>query len=367
MRVRRFEEGDRARIERFNARLRAGGAAWEVYPEGPTDSSSEEPVRSRLFVAEVDDEVRGAVWLREHEFWIDGRVVRAGWAKYPVSESLVDARHGGVAGALIIKLMREQPLLMSLGMGGHGGAFARLLSSMRWATDDVPFFVSIVRPARVLRHLKHLRRTRARRVALDLLAYSGLGWAGWTALSGIRSLATGRRPAPLEIDVVPGFGSWADDLWQDLRGAYGFTARRDVAMLDAVYPASMPVERLRLRRSGRDIGWATVLRRDLSAVRETPFGPLRIGMLADTFARPEDALAVTAAATAYLRSHDLDLLISNQRHTAWVAALAGNGFLRAPTQFAFYRSPAMAKLLAAAATPLDLHVNRGDCDGPVFA
>lgn len=367
MRVRRYEEADRERIERFNARLRVGGASWEVYPEGPGDSMSEEPVRSRLFVAEMDDEVHGAVWLREHEFWVDGKPVRLGWAKYPVSESLVDPRHGGVAGALIIKLMREQPLLMSLGMGGHGGAFARLLASMRWVTDEVPFFVSIVRPSRVLRHLTHLRGTPVRRAVLDVLAFSGLGWAGWTALSGVRALTAGVRPAPLDVEVVDRFGSWADDLWQDTRGTYGLVARRDVAMLDVVFPSAMPVERLRLRRAGRDIGWATVLRRDLSDVRDTPFGPLRIGMLADTLARPEDARAVTSAATAYLISHDLDLLISNQRHPAWADALVATGFLRAPTQFAFYRSAAMAKLLVARSSPLDLHVNRGDCDGPVFA
>ena len=49
-----------------------------------------------------------------------------------------------------------------------------------------------------------------------------------------------------------------------------------------------------------------------------------------------------------------------------VHALERSGFFRAPTQFAYYRSPAMTKLLALAATPLDHHVNRGDCDGPIW-
>jgi len=367
VKVRRYEEADRQRIARFNARLAAGGVRWEVYPEGPADAMADEPVRSRLFVAELDDEVRGAVWLREHDFWIDGKVVRAGWAKYPVSESLIAPAYGGVAGALVIKLMREQPLLMSLGMGGHTGAFARLLASMRWTTDEVPFFVRLVRPSRVLRRLKHVRRTPVRRVALDLLALSGLGWAAWSAFSAVRTIAGGGRAPRLEVTVVDRFGDWADALWCETRDAYGVVARRDAAMLNAAFPPEMPVERLRMRRGGRDVGWATVLRRDLSTVRDTPFGPLKVGMVADALSRPEEAHAVTSAATSHLLSRDVDLLIANQRHPAWTRALLASGYLQAPTQFAFYRSPALTKLLAASPAPLDFHVNRGDCDGPVFA
>lgn len=367
MNVRRFIADDGPRIDRFNQRLAASGVRWTVYGEGPHDLREGEPVSSRLFVAETADEIRGAVWLREHDFWIRGAPARAGWAKYPVSESLVDQAFGGVPGALLIKLIREQPRLMALGMGGHGGAFARLLKGMRWRGDLVPSFVRIVRPTRVLRRLSIVRRTPARRLLLDALALSGLGWLGGKAVDLVASRGERSARRGVEVTVVERFDAWADSIWERARDRYDFVARRDVAMLNSIYPSTMPVTRLRMSRAGRDIGWACVLRRDLTAKDQTPFGALRVGLVADAFGEPSDADAITAAAVAYLRSTSVDLMFSNQAHPAWGAALKRCGFHSAPSQFAFYRSPKLDAALGDDAPNATFHVNRGDCDGPLFS
>jgi hypothetical protein len=57
-------------------------------------------------------------------------------------------------------------------------------------------------------------------------------------------------------------------------------------------------------------------------------------------------------------------VFSNQLHPVWVASLRQVGFILAPSNFAFYRSPALAKLGVDFA--LAAHVNRGDCDGPIW-
>jgi hypothetical protein len=364
MNVRRYLPEDAVRIQRFNERLKAGGVRWTVYPESPHDALPGSPIRSRLFVAVDGDEVRGAVWLREHEFLAGGERVLAGWAKYPVSEGLLSPAFGGVAGAMMMRLVREQPRLMALGMGGQGGAFARLLKGMRWLGDEVPFYFLPERPFAVLRRLRHVRSTRVRRLVLDALAFSGMGWLGWKAVSAVRGLS-GAKVRGVEAVVVDRFGSEADEVWERCGPAYGFLAVRDAAMLNAVYPAGMPVTRLLVRGNGRLLGWACVAQRNLTEADATPFGRLSVGLVADGLAAPRDAAAVVAAAAEYLRRAGMELLFSNQFNPAWTEALESVGFVRGPSQFAFLRAPRLASLAGEAQIAAS-HINRGDCDGPVF-
>ncbi len=368
--IRRFAAADGPAIERLNARLVAGGATDRVWPEGPAEQHRDGPIRERLFVAADGAEVRGGVWLREHAFRIGGADVPIGWAKYPVAESLVAPEHSGVPGSLLFQLLREQPRLMALGLGGPEGPFARMLARLGWAGEVVPFLFRIVRPFRVLRGLTHVRSSAARRVILDALAFSGAGAAGVYALQVARG-ARGRRAAVgVDVDVVPDFGAWSDEIWTRCRDAYGCLSVRDGAMLRALYPETQQaIHRLRVRRGGRDLGWAVTLR--FQAPPEAPdrhFGRLRVGVVVDALALPSEAMAVAAAATADLAvgSDRVDLVFSNQSHAAWIEALEGLGYLQGPSNFAYYRAPPVEKLLGPDVKANGLLVNRGDCDGPAW-
>lgn len=365
MRVRRFEAGDSSGIARLNARLADGGADWTVWPEGAEQRAG--PLRARLFVA--DDgagEIRGAAWIHEHEFWYRGEAIDAGWAKYPVAESLISPQYAGVAAALLVKLTREQPRLMALGMGGTGGQFARLLASMRWTGENLPFLIKVLRPTRVLRRLPALRRSPSRAVLADALALSGLGELGGRAVVGL--LAAGAPSSQgLALEEVTHFEGWADEIWERSRGQHTFIARRDAAMLNGMYPASMPVRRFRVRRDGAVIGWVVTLFRDLAYARPTAFGPLRVGMLVDGLGLIADVPTLVRASLDALAADRPDVVFSNQADVRWIAALRQNGFVSGPSQFAFSASPKMADLLRDPSVRLHMHMNRGDCDGPMFA
>jgi hypothetical protein len=60
-----------------------------------------------------------------------------------------------------------------------------------------------------------------------------------------------------------------------------------------------------------------------------------------------------------------DLLVSNQTHDAWNAALRRCGFVRGPSNFVFAASPAMRKILGTEENFGHMHINRGDGDGPI--
>lgn len=369
LRIRPAEPGDDAAIGRLNERLKAGGWDLPVYGDDPAASVPGAPVRDRLFVAAEGDEIRGAVWLKEQPFWVGDERVDAGWAKYPVAESLIDRRYSGVPAALMLHLLREQPRLLALGMGGVHSPFARLLAGLGWTGSAVPFQFLLVRPARALREIRYGGSGRGWDLLRWLLANTGVGWAGYRLVAGGRALAGGGAGPEARADVVDSFAAWTDEIWQRSRAQYGFVGQRDRALLDRLYPADFPgLTRLRVTRGGEAIGWVCVLRVDLrDGVGHEHFGRLRVGLLADAFAAPEDATAVLRAGVRHLRESGVDLVFSNQAHPAWVAALRSMGFLEGPSNFAFFRAPAVTKLMGNGGSGRHAFVNRGDCDGPRFS
>ncbi len=368
--VRRYEPSDGPAIDRLNERLRAGGVEYDVYGENGQRSGESEPrpLKERFFVAAEGEEIRGGIWLREHQFSLNGSDIEAGWAKYPVSESLIDGAYRGVPAALVLKLMREQPNLMTLGLGGHEGAFARLVAGMGWKGDSVPFLVRIVRPAKVLRELPVFRSTKSRRLVANALASSGLAWLAHQSVSRAWRLVS-RVGRGYHAETISTFGSWVDDLWNQTRTRYGLSACRNQRMLEWLYPEEFPhMMRFRVEHNGDLVGWIAVIAVDMSRSRRSrAFGDLKVGLLADAFAAPEHAVGVLAAGVDALASSGVDLIFTNQFHPAWIRAVKRLQFFPGPTNFAFYRAPKMeARLKDPEVQRLGIFVNRGDCDGPRF-
>jgi hypothetical protein len=298
---------------------------------------------------------------------VDGRPVDIGWVRYPVCESQVDARFGGVPGALLLFLRQSQPRLAALGLGGHDGPFARLLASMRWSGSLLPLHVLVARPARVLRGLPRLRGSAARRGLLDALAVTGVGWVGLRAVQWARRARSFADTRGYHAEIVESFGDWADAVWERCRSTYGVIATRDRRTLEFRYPShSRLVTRIRVSHGGQTVGWACVVGPD--PTRELPdhhFGLLEAAALADVLAEPRHAAGVLDVATRHAIDAGFDLVITNHSHPAWNGALARLGYFSAPSNFAFYRSPAFDQAIAGA--PQDvrgLYLNRGDCDGP---
>lgn len=319
-----------------------------------------------MYVAVSDGEVHGGVWLHEHAFYHRGKLVQAGWLKYPVAESLINRDYGGVPGAMIVTLMRRQARLMALGMGHRHTPFAQLLDALGWTIIDVPFFAAPVRPALLLRHLPPPLRSGIVDAAGKAAAFSGLATLAAAPLNLLRYARTRHLLRGISVQPVPEFGEWADNIWAECRSRYGFIARRDSAMLNQFYPASFPrLSRLRVRRDRRDIGWICTTLADPSsegALRE--FGQLRVGLLADSLGQPQDAPAILAAGIASLVRQGADVVVTNQLHPSWSLPLRFLGFLPRASNFLFACSKPMAERLSNELASRDLFLNRGDCDGP---
>jgi hypothetical protein len=351
----------------FNARLLKGGADPEmVFPETPAPESAagvarEHPFEGRLeerFLLLDEGSVRGAFILQHQNFWLGAEAVPVAHLRLPLSEGIVDRKFAGVGMQLVRHALRQQPLLFALGMGGRQRALPKLLQAMQWRLWDVPFYFFVNRPARFLHGIRALRTSAWRRLALDLAAFSGVGWAGARMWDVAR-----RKPAQEKgsIEVVRSFSQWADEMWEDCKRSYSMLAVRDSSTLNALYPDAAGRFHCRMvRRSGQPAGWFAAL--DTVMEKHKQFGNLRVGTIVDALARPQDAPLVIHAAADFLRTRGVDLVISNQMHPAWGAALRGAGFIGAPSNFALALSPELARH---GGDGRGIHVNRGDGDGPI--
>jgi hypothetical protein len=354
------------RIANLNDRLAAGGSAVR-FPTSNDHWLPKMPGR-RVFTdyylaVDEDETVRGAYILKQQDFSLAGQVATVGYFALPVSEGIVDRRYAPLGVNLLLDALQRRPLLHALGMGGYGEPAARLLKAAGWHMFSVPFFFRIVRPFSFLRNIAYLRRSRLRRLLLDGLAFSGAGWLSVNALNALHY----RRPDPdpdVAVERLAEFGPWADDLWEACKAGYGMSAVRDMPTLQVLYPAEEEkFIRLRFRRGNATVGWAVLLDTQLAGHKQ--FGAMRLGSIVDCFASPSDAVPVIRHSAALLEQRGVDLIVSNQSHSAWCAAFHAAGFWRGPSNFIFAGSKKLTELLRSAGIADDeLHWNRGDGDGP---
>ncbi len=357
-----------AAVEAFNERMRTEGSPWGLYVDPEPDWLPKRPGQNvwREYYVAVDEQhaVHGGFALKPQEWRIRGETkIVTDW-QGPVSEGSVNPRHASLAMRLIREMVKIRPALFSWGHGGNDQPVVQILRKMDWLIHETPFCLLVLRPARFLRLNAYLRTSAARRAGLDLLAFSGAGFAGFRALHALLRLMAYRRFRATPVEISD-FGPWADDLWERCRSRYAAIAVRDAASMNVLAPASgwPPVIRLRVDRSGETIGWALVM--DTRMRRDARFGDLRVGSIVDCFADPADAGDVVSAATAYLRRRGVDIIVSNQSHPRWIRGFAEVGYLVLPRRRLFVASPELRQTLEPFAdTARGLHLTNMDGHGP---
>jgi hypothetical protein len=351
----------------FNARVLERGG-WGFYPDPECEWLPRRPDARvwREFHLAVDGsgEVRGAFALKPQPWWIDGREVMVADHQGPMSEGAVEPRWAPLALRLAREMRRLQPLLYSWGHGGDQTNMVQLLARLGWLMHATPLCVHVRRPYRFLRQSRYLRTSRSRALALDLLAWSGVGALGIAGYQHIFALAAGPGTG-IEAEPFEVFGEWSDALWERCRPHYAALAVRDAAVMNALLPEGRwpPAIKLRVRHGNETIGWAAVM--NTRFTDDARFGSLQVGSLIDCLAEPRHSTAVALAAKRFLVSQDVDLIVSNQAHPSWISALARCGFAVMPGRRLFAVSPALQALLQPWTTVRHgLHLTNLDGHGP---
>jgi hypothetical protein len=336
-------------VHAFNQRLARGGVPEQEFPETPDPGWLPD---MHLYVAVEDEKVRGGYILRPQQFSVAGEIIDAAHYRLPLSEGVIERAYANLGLRLVRDALARQPRLYALGMGGWDRPLPKMLKALKWRMGEVPFHFKIVNPTRFLRNIRAVRTTTLRRFVLDAAALTGAGWLG------MKVAGLARRLPATPCDLANSFAVWADEVWQRSYGDYALIARRDAAMLDALYPPADP-RFIRMRAAG---GWALLL--DTQMKDHKQFGDMRVGTIVDCLAPLDAAPAVMRAAAALLESHGVDIIVSNQMHGAWSRALLDAGFRRGPSNYLLALAPAFAATVGGAADH-DFHFNRGDGDGPI--
>ncbi len=360
-----------AAVERFNARLTAGGSRWNFYTDPTPDWIAPRDGQSvwREYHLAVDDdgEVRGAFALKPQPWWVRGALHTVTDWQGPFSEGSVDPQYTTLGLRMIRDMLKKRPLLYSWGHGGDDQPVVQMLLKMGWQMHQTPFCLLVLHPYNFLRRNGLLRSSPARRLALDVGAFTGLGWLGLKVLhAGVRW----RQGRSLRISAtateVPSFGPWADALWDRVKNRYQAIALRDADSMNALVPqgAWPPGIRLKVERGGEVIGWTVVL--DTQMRGDARFGSLRVGSVVDCLADPADTGEVVAVATGFLARRGVDIVVSNQSHPDWARGFEQNGYAVLPNRRMFAPSPALRALLE----PFDdtargLHLTNMDGHGPM--
>jgi hypothetical protein len=353
--VKRYTESCVDAVRRFNTKLAASREYADFQlPGRPAEG---------CFLAVDGGAVRGGYLLNPQCFAFRGEVRTVAHYKGPISEGVLDKAYSGIGAQMLRTALKEQPLLFGLGMGGFDNPLPRMLAAMGWKLAAVPFYALVLKPRRFLRELRAVRGSLLRRAAMELARATG---AGWLAIHLAQRGSAVRAPGcGFHWEVVSRFGPWADAVWEKSHRRYAMIALRDREALGTLYPESEErFVRVRVSDGAVPVGWAVVLATPMRDHKH--FGNLRVGSIVDCLALAGSEHAVIAAATDALKRRDVDLMISNQMHRDWGAALRRAGFFSGPSNFVFAASQALSALVEPMeANCGEIHLNRGDGDGPI--
>lgn len=355
-------------VREFNVRLKTGGTT-NKFPESniPTwlPKIGNRKIYQEYFLAlENGSTVRGAYILKHQDFSSKGHIISIGNYQLPISEGIVNKAYNLVGIQLLSNALKKQPLLFALGMGDYEQPLPKMLKAMGWSMYSVPFFFKVNHPHRFLRNIMFLRKTKLKKILMDFLAVTGFGWV---AIKLLQTLLRKKRLRNNLVSLEKGsdFSGWADELWNDCKSKFSMIAIRDSITLNILYPKnSKRFIRLKVLQNHKAVGWAVVL--DTLMSNHKQFGNMRVGSIIDCLALPENAFEVVASATKFLEKAGVDIIVSNQSHTSWCSAFKNAGFIKGSSNFIFAASKRLAELLhPLALNKLNIHLNRGDGDGPI--
>ena len=352
-------------IDRMNSALSAAGSEWFFPAESRPADADERPLWMESFIAVEGDDAFGGYLLKHQRFFAHGRPLHVGDLQLPLSMGQVNGAYAHVSAALLIDVLRRSPVCYALGLGSAESQFGRLLAAAGWRHRPVPFYFNVKSPNLFARNIELPGQNRLQTI-LRILGHARL--AGLALRLRRAFMRTKRAPATqseaYRVRVVERFDETVDELFAEHSAAYALVGERTARVLNALYPEDDErFVRILVERGGKALGWGLLL--DSAMQGHKYFGDLRVGTIADGFAAPEEAEAVVLAADEVLTGRGVDLVVSNQLHPSWCAALEQAGYQPGPSNFFFYSSVELVEALISVGGSEDgVHMNRGDGEGP---
>lgn len=354
-----YTERESAAAQAFNQRMVAANAPSDfLLPESPPPDSAGRAIQAVYYLAMEDDVVRGGLVLGDYPAYLSGSSITATVCIAPLSEGIVDPKYS-LLGMQFVKFLKQRTQYgFATGMGDPSNPYPRLLRASGWTILEVPFFFRVCRPWRFLGELGILNSTPARRIIAGAAFWSGLGALG---IAAAQARAWLNPAGGLTVEAVDDWGTWVDEIWENVRGSCSFAIARDFRTLRDLYPPEPRLIRYSIRREGQPIGWAAAYDTQMKDSRF--FGNMRVATILDCVARPSDIAPSVVAVSRELKRRGVDLIISNQIHALWQDAFRQSGFLEGPSNYCLGLSQAIADAVRAGLGESAVYLTRADGDG----
>jgi hypothetical protein len=351
----------------FNTRLSNPPSA--AVPNRDRNGDTPAPMEVERYVA-VDGggAVRGAYLLRWQSLWLRGREVQGAALGYPISEGIIDKRYAMVGVSILRDAVKRCKDQYVLGGGGRDGNVFRIARHTGWQIADVPFRFRVLKARNLVRQLPQTQHG-VRRIVAGVAANTGLAQLGTALLQAGSALRHGgtsslRQPSNVTVEIVRSLADAAEDIWPRVKSQYTFCVVRNGAHVEPAFPPERAdLRRLIVRVDGSIVGWAVVMTESLSRLKAF-LGDVNPGLIVDAFGDTSRAGEIVRAATAYLASQGVDVVITNSSHHSWLSAYKNAGFLSWHSQFPLIVSQSLACRIGDLALTLpESHMSRGDGDG----
>ncbi|MBV8808847.1 MAG: hypothetical protein JO033_09240 [Acidobacteriaceae bacterium] len=349
-------------VRAFNQRMRDGNAPTGFFlPENPSRAPDpNSAVHWTQFVAVEDGAVRGGVIQMDQPGWLENRMIRALNYQSPLSEGILEGRHGMVGLQLVKFMQRSGEAVFIVGMGSAENPLPRLLKAAGWSIRPVPFLFRVRRAGAFFRQLPTLHSSRIKSIGAHTAAYTGVGSLALHFMQ--------RRRCSLNASVrqVREWGAWVDEIWERFEPRCSFAVKRDLRTVQELYPSKDPrVAIFLIQQDTHPVAWSVGFQ---AKTRDhLHFGNLQFATVVDCAAAATDAMPAAAALTyCELASRGADLVLTNVSHRLWVDAFRAAGFLVGPSNYHLGMSKALTGAIQRQADGDNrIHVTRGDGDGRV--
>ena len=222
---------DKDLIDNFNKKLENLGIIFRLpIPTEKKVNTNDFIFENKFILTENKNLVVAGYTLKSQLFKLKNDLLKIGYYYNPVTAGLFNKKYN-ICGVMLLKdAQKKNPNLFCLGMGGHSEALPRLLNSLNWKLQTVPFFFKIYNPFAFLKNIKYLKKKKFISVLLFLVANSGLGWIiiklFFTFVSLFRNLFN--KSDDLVLKEIEIFNEYFDLIWEKTNQNYSFTAVRKI-------------------------------------------------------------------------------------------------------------------------------------------
>ena len=363
--IKQIDENDKKIIQDFNNELKVNGYNFAIPDKNDKLTSKDFILKKNFILTENNNLVRAGYTLKQQWFKINDDILKIGYYYNPITAGLFNKKYNICGLLLLSDAIKKNSYLFSLGMGSYSNSLPKLLSALKWKLKKVPFFFKIINPNSFLKNINYFKNSKLEYLLILVLEKSGIGWMIIKFISLITSLVASifYKKNEIKCEQVNFFNDEINKIWEKSKKNNSFIAVRNNEYINFLYKDKKFIK-LKFIEKNEIIGWSISICNKVNNHKH--FGNMNLGSIIDCLALEGREMTIIENTFKILKTAGADLIVSNQSHIKWKKAFWKNGFLRGPSNFIFASSELLSKKLNLKnKLNNDMHITRGDGDGPI--